>query len=691
MSKCDVIIPVYNAPEYVEMCVFALFNNTREESLGTVYLLDDNSNEITHNLLDNLAKKYKKKVKLIHNKENVGFIKNVNNGFSMSKEKYVLLLNTDCFVAKNTIEKLMSHMEENSKIGLICPICSNAANLTLPMYPGFSYMMMDQLLERKFRGENFDACTVVGNCLMISRDCISKVGYLDEIYGMGYGDETDYQFKAMEKGFEAKVAIDTYVFHKAEMSFNTTNKKRSERLERNRKIFFDRWGEQYNKLYKEYEKNDPIKYIEKNITKEDMIPDLDFTFVLPQMGKGAGGVIFITELVNYLSILGVKIGMLNLYSGAYDEIMNFVPINPSLIGEFKSKYLIATLFDSIFITKKIAERMNSKIVYFSQGYEFMFLEGTKYGKVESSFLLADYVITISDYLKNSYKKLFNIDALKISNGINYNILYTDSNNKKKKKKTIFMNLRNESLKGGFILNDIIKKMTIELNDVEINVLNNSKVYDFCINNNKSVDINIIQGPISRVEIYKLLSESDILVDASLSEGFGLLPLEAMSNGVVPVVSDALGNKEYCVDGKNSIMIETVNNPDTYVAAIKDLISNDKKLNTMKKNALETAKNYAFDDTIFEYFNVLNEILANKVKPIKRKLTACEKEKLKQYEISDTMYQRILLSCKTNFYDENSLSSRRGHNLKVLAKEFIKSNVYIVKQTIKSIVNKNHRL
>ena len=229
MAKCDVIIPVYNAPEYVEMCLFSLLNNTDEKSLGSIYLLDDKSDDITHNMLDNLQKKYKGKIKVIHNKKNVGFIKNVNSGFDLSKEKYVMLLNSDCFIAKHTVEKLMSHMEKNSKIGLICPICSNAANLTLEMFPGFSYMQMDKLLEKKFSGINFDACTVVGNCLMISRDCLTKVGHLDEIYGMGYGDETDDQFQAMSKGFEAKVALDTYVFPKAEVSFNTTNKKRSER------------------------------------------------------------------------------------------------------------------------------------------------------------------------------------------------------------------------------------------------------------------------------------------------------------------------------------------------------------------------------------------------------------------------------------------------------------------------------
>ena len=106
-----------------------------------------------------------------------------------------------------------------------------------------------------------------------------------------------------------------------------------------------------------------------------------------------------------------------------------------------------------------------------------------------------------------------------------------------------MNLRNEGLKGGFILNDIIKKLTIELDNIDIVVINNSKKYDFCINNNKTVNIDIIKGPISKMNLHKLVQESDILIDTSLSEGFGLLPLEAMCAGTVPVVSNSLGNEE----------------------------------------------------------------------------------------------------------------------------------------------------
>ena len=38
MIKCDIIIPVYNAPEYVNFCVFALFNNTDMSRIGKIFL-----------------------------------------------------------------------------------------------------------------------------------------------------------------------------------------------------------------------------------------------------------------------------------------------------------------------------------------------------------------------------------------------------------------------------------------------------------------------------------------------------------------------------------------------------------------------------------------------------------------------------------------------------------------------------
>ena len=202
-QKCDIVIPVYKSPEWVKLCVYAIFKTTKLDLLGKVILINDCDDEYTNNCLNNLKEKYGNKILLEKNPKNLGFVGSTNNGMKLSKSDYVLLLNTDCILTKNAIEKMMNAMSKNNKIGLLSPISSNAANLTLEMFKGFNYSTMNDLLESKFSGKIFDACTVVGNCLMISRECINKVGYLDTAYGLGYGEETDYQFQAMEKGFEA--------------------------------------------------------------------------------------------------------------------------------------------------------------------------------------------------------------------------------------------------------------------------------------------------------------------------------------------------------------------------------------------------------------------------------------------------------------------------------------------------------
>lgn len=262
--KCDVVIPIYNQLNWVQMCVKSVFCNTNMEIINKVYLIDDCSSEETKEGLKVLKNKYGDKIELIHNKTNKGFLKNCNYAFEIFKADYILLLNSDCLVSNNAIEKMMNAMMNDKKIGLLCPISSKAANLSFPLIEGLDYQKINKLFEKQFNKMTFDACTVVGNCLMISKNCIDKVGYFDEIFEKGYSEETDYQFKALSKGFKAKVLIDTYVFHECRVSFGE-DEAQLKRREKHLQIFFERWGEEYNILYEKYCKNDPIEYIKNNL------------------------------------------------------------------------------------------------------------------------------------------------------------------------------------------------------------------------------------------------------------------------------------------------------------------------------------------------------------------------------------------------------------------------------------------
>ena len=624
MKKCDIIIPIYNSPEWVKMCVYALYKNTPKEYIGKVILMNDNSDELTCNCIENLMRKYPN-IETYKNTENLGFIKNVNKGFDKTTADYILLLNTDCLVSTNTIPKLIDHMEKNKKIGLICPISSNAANLSYDIPENYSYMQVNDLFYENFKGMNFDACTVVGNCLMISKECKDKTGYLDEAYGMGYGDETDYQFKAHSKGFEAKVAIDTYVYHKSEVSFGTSPEKQK-RLEHNRKIFFDRWGEEYNKKMQEYVKNDPIEYIKNNFKiKEKPAPDV--LFFLPDIHQNAGGVHIVVDIVNYLNINGCFANILTERIHEYKEIMIFSPSFMKNIRDIKPKCIVGTIYPSIFFCEAIAKHCDIPCVNFMQGYEPCFDNGEIYSWAELACRNSQNILAISEFLKEKCKTNFNKEAFVIPNGINIDLLY--NNNKiTQNKKQITMVFRDTFPKGDFILCEILKKLTLKDYDIEINVIYKRDIM-FPINNNKNIKINFYKGPLNRKEVSNIFSKTDIFIDESIKEGFGLMSLEAMAAGAVPILSESFGIDEYAVDKENCFVIKEVNNVDKYIEKVEYLLENNEELIKMSKAALETAKKFDMDDNIPKYIEYFK-----KVKKQEIKLTEEEENASKRWIVSE---------------------------------------------------------
>ena len=672
MKKCDIIIPIYNSPEWVKMCVYALYKNTPKEYIGKVILMNDNSDELTCNCIENLKNKYKS-IEVYKNENNLGFIKNVNKGMDKTKEDYILLLNTDCLLSKNTIPKLIEHMEKNNKIGLICPISSNAANLSFDILENYSYMQVNDMFYKNFKGMNFDACTVVGNCLMISRECMEKTGYLDEAYGMGYGDETDYQFKAHKPGFEAKVAIDTYVFHKSEVSFGTSPEKQK-RLEHNREIFFSRWGEEYNKKMQEYVKNDPIEYIKTHLKIEEK-PRPDVLFFLPDIHQNAGGVHMVVDIVNYLNINGYFANILTERIHEYKEIMIFSPSFMKNIKDIEPKCIVGTIYPTIFFVETIAKHYNIPAVNFMQGYEPCFDNGEIYSWAELACRNSQNILAISQFLKEKCKTNFRKDATVIPNAINTDLIY-NTNKKRKEKVSITMDLRNSFPKGDFLLNEILKKLTLKDYNIEINVIYVKKTM-FPINNNKNIKINYYEGPLNRKEVSNILFDTDIFIDASLMEGFGLMSLEAMAAGAVPIVGESFGIDEYAKDNENSFIIKEINNVDKYIEKIEILLKDSKKLSDMSKHAQETALKFDMDTNIPKYIEYFKSVKKQKIE-----LTSQEKEASEKWIVSE---DSIFSKEEENIEKQADVISKKRKIYYVILKPFPKKLKTKVKEFLKKLI------
>ena len=65
-----------------------------------------------------------------------------------------------------------------------------------------------------------------GFCMLIKREVIERIGYLDERFGIGGFDDTDYSMRAYRAGYKSVSVYSSYVYHKEHKSFDKIGKRK---------------------------------------------------------------------------------------------------------------------------------------------------------------------------------------------------------------------------------------------------------------------------------------------------------------------------------------------------------------------------------------------------------------------------------------------------------------------------------
>lgn len=92
----------------------------------------------------------------------------------------------------------------------------------------------------------------------------------------------------------------------------------------------------------------------------------------------------------------------------------------------------------------------------------------------------------------------------------------------------------------------------------------------------------------------LLADFQIFAFPSLTEGFGIAPLEAMACGLVPIVADIPGPREYMRDGENGVVVPA-RNADALEEAIAGLLDDRDRWLMLRRGAIATAIGYSWAD------------------------------------------------------------------------------------------------
>lgn len=192
-------------------------------------------------------------VDLIENDRNLGFAKAANQGLRRASGRYVLLLNPDTEVKRGAIEKLISFMDGNPKAGIAGAQLLNSDGSrqnSIANFPSLATELLNKRLLRwvspkQFPGkeirysEPIEVDSVIGACMMVRREAMEQVGFLDENYVL-FLEETDWCYWMKRAGWKIYHVPQAGVLHFQGKSAEQDKRRAKVEYYRSRYHFFEK-------------------------------------------------------------------------------------------------------------------------------------------------------------------------------------------------------------------------------------------------------------------------------------------------------------------------------------------------------------------------------------------------------------------------------------------------------------------
>ena len=158
MAKISVVIPVYNAEQYLDECLDSVLSQTFSDI--EVICIDDGSTDKSLAILREYAKK-DKRVKIITQK-NSGVVVARNKAIAAASSEYIYPLDCDDIIAPNTLEKLYNAMIAGRGDIITCRVMyfdRENEEFYLPRPNKYNMTQTNCLVNAAlFRKSDFDAC-----------------------------------------------------------------------------------------------------------------------------------------------------------------------------------------------------------------------------------------------------------------------------------------------------------------------------------------------------------------------------------------------------------------------------------------------------------------------------------------------------------------------------------------------------
>ncbi|VAW39916.1 hypothetical protein MNBD_GAMMA01-1650 [hydrothermal vent metagenome] len=253
-------MPIYNAFEATQNAIQTLIQHNQYED---VLIINDASTDAR---IDKLFNKLPASWRVIHNEQNLGFVKTANIGLKQNSG-HSILLNSDTLVTSNWLQRFVQVIQSIENLGTATPWSNNAEICSLPQTLMANPIPSDlnQLaaeIQHKHQPIYPELPTAVGFCMLISEQAKQLVGYFDEsTFGLGYGEENDYSLRVSSLGLRNVLVDNCYVAHIGNQSFM----ERSLQPDQNTMDRLLAKHPQYLQLVQKFIENDPLAELRQSI------------------------------------------------------------------------------------------------------------------------------------------------------------------------------------------------------------------------------------------------------------------------------------------------------------------------------------------------------------------------------------------------------------------------------------------
>src|SRR4030042_6831371 len=216
-KNLSIIVLSYNTKDLLRLCLSSI-RKAKTPNINIQLIVVDNASS------DGSVELVKKEfpwVELIESKKNLGYSAGNNLGISKSDGEYILFLNSDVEIEKNSLTEILEFIKNNESVGAVTPkVDLFTGGMDPDCHRGFPtpwasityFSGLEALFPKtKIFGSyhlgylDFNKAHEIdagfGTFMLIRRDVLENVGNWDESYFF-YGEDLDYFYRIKKSGWK---------------------------------------------------------------------------------------------------------------------------------------------------------------------------------------------------------------------------------------------------------------------------------------------------------------------------------------------------------------------------------------------------------------------------------------------------------------------------------------------------------